>query len=296
MRLTIWQELENGILGGPKSKCFSAHINGKSVEIEISQNGIRNIVINSDDGTYSDILSLYYAFETLLMLFDGQFYTVTKACDGTEITISWKKREPIKYTSADYMIGSWNRLINFEEILDESIFLKWYELENELDLIHNMVLFCLSNADTPIDIKCAFMIEAYEGICELIHDKDQAFALPSVKNKESKLKKYFLSVVEKYGIDIFEKELIINKQQFAQILVNSRNRIAHIKRKQDRQYLNGEECVQFLIKLSFLYRVIIFDLLGIPVCKYYDKLKSQINRIDECKTMKTFINNLPLND
>lgn len=292
MKLTIWQKPENGILGGPKSKWFSAYINEKNFDIEISQNSFRIIKIHTDDGTYSDVLSLYYALETLLVLFDGQFYPVTKADDGTEITTSWKKRIPIKHTSADYMMGAWNRLIDFEEILDESILLKWYELEKELDLIHNMVLFCLSNADAPIDIKCAFMIEAYEGICELIHARDQSFILPSVKGKESKLKKYFLSVAEKYGFDIFGKELTVDKERFAQILVNTRNRIAHIKRKQDRQYLNGEECVQFMIKLSLLYRVVIFNLLGIPVCKYYKGLNSQVKRIDECNIMREFISTL----
>ena len=116
--------------------------------------------------------------------------------------------------------------------------------------------------------------------------------LESFVKGESKLKCYLIALFEKFGAIIFGEELAINKNTFAQILVNSRNRIAHISSKQDRVFLNGEECVMYLKKLSLLYRIIIFDHLEIPEELYKDKLSSAITSIDKNKTMTEFFGKL----
>lgn len=72
-----------------------------------------------------------------------------------------------------------------------------------------------------------------------------------------------------------------NKEQFAKILVDSRNRIAHIKSKQERRYLNGEESVLYLSKLSLLYRVILFDLLGMIEESYKGKLCRRTDALNQ---------------
>lgn len=64
------------------------------------------------------------------------------------------------------------------------------------------------------------------------------------------------------------------------ILVNSRNRIAHIKSKQNRKFLNGDESVLYLHKLSLMYRIILLDLLDIPLNRYKERLSNRIETIN----------------
>lgn len=283
---------ENGFLGGPKTKAFAVSINDMGYEVTIDQLGQREITISSSSDNYDNLLSVYYNLETLLMLFDGQFYPVIKAFDGADITNSWNKRSLPCYSSADFMIGVSNRLLDFDEVLDESLFKKWCSLRSELDIVHNMVLYCLSSVEMPKDMQCAFMTEAFEGLCELINNRNPLFELPRVPPKESKLKHYFLAVADKYDTEIFVKEFSQNKDGFAQILVDSRNRIAHIKSKQKRRYLDGRESVMLIVKLSLLYRIALFDLLGIPTGKYNNALLSRVQAVNDHPVMKKFQSSL----
>lgn len=98
--------------------------------------------------------------------------------------------------------------------------------------------------------------------------------------------------MEKYDPFIFSEELSRNKNGFVQTLVNSRNRIAHIKTKDDRQFLDGGESVMYLVKLSFLYRVVLLNLLGVPENQYIESLKSGVQIINDNNIIKAFLSNL----
>ena len=291
MELTITQMPDRGFLGGPKEASFSGSISGASYDITVSQLLRREIKVITH-GSYEDCLSVYNTIETLLMVIDGQFYPTIKAYDGADITESWNKRRIASYCSADFMIGQDNCLLSFDDVLGSDLFQKWHSIKEELQLIHKMVLYCLSSTDIPVDMKCAFMVEAFLGVAELISTRDSSFILPHVPKKESKLKYYFMAVGDKYGAKIFSEEFSRNKNAFATILVNSRNRIAHIKSKQGKRYLNGPESVMYLMKLSLLYRVVILDLIDIPKEKYEHALLSQIQRINAHETMTAFLNTL----
>lgn len=288
MKLVIKQKPENGILGGPKSIVLSVHLNNADYQLAIDQGVERMITIITSSSDYRNMLTAYYTLKTLLMLFDGQFYPVITAYDGADVTQAWKERSLPSYTSADYMIGAWNKLLDFEKVLTVDRFLKWYSIKNELDMVYNMMLYCLSNVKMPVDVKCAFMVESCKGLHELAQSKN-----PDFTNKAS-LKKSISEVANRYGIDIFEKELGCNEKRFIEILADSRNKIAHIKSRQDETYLDGNECIIYLKKLSFLYRVLLFDLLDIPKSLYYDKLLSQVHLLDEQETTKRFLDNINL--
>lgn len=83
-----------------------------------------------------------------------------------------------------------------------------------------------------------------------------------------------------YGQEIFRGEYQKDLEGFVQILVNSRNRIAHIKSKQNRKFLNGDESVLYLHKLSLMYRIILLDLLDIPLNRYKERLSNRIETIN----------------
>lgn len=292
MNLSITQQPINGILGGPKHKGFAVSVNNTAYNISIDQQCQREVSISSPAGKYEDATSIYYSLVTLLMLFDGHFYPVVNAYDGTDITESWNKRALPSYSSADFMLGTGNKLIEFDQILDAQLLQNWCALKKELDLVHNMVLYCLSSVEMPKDMQVAFMTEAFKGVCELIHVRNPNFALPLNSKNKLELKAAFLAVVDQYGLDIFKEELSRNKEGFAQVLVNSRNRIAHIKSRQNKRVLDGGESVMYLMKLSLMYRIVLFDLLGISKSVYDAALSSRVQTINNHKIMKAFLNSL----
>ena len=75
---------------------------------------------------------------------------------------------------------------------------------------------------------------------------------PSLKpgDQTTTLKMCIDAVISKYGQDIFDEEYNVNKDKFLQTLVNTRNRIMHIKRNQlTDKFLSGSESILYLMKL-----------------------------------------------
>ena len=275
----------NGILGGPFEKTITAYIGQQHslAEISIEQFGERIITVHTvEDASIYDLHHLYFDLKRLIMLMDGQFYPITSVTqDGVEITTSIQKKLLPNYFSADFMIGENNRLINFDEVLSETLFSNWCLIQEELDIVHNTALYCLSRVEMPVDMKCAFLIEAFIGVGEIIQSKKSEFVLPKRKNREeSQLGLDLKYIISHYGQEIFRGEYQKDLEGFVQILVNSRNRIAHIKSKQNRKFLNGDESVLYLHKLSLMYRIILLDLLDIPLNRYKERFSNRIETIN----------------
>ena len=292
MRLVVRKYVENGALSGPKSVRFEYNYNNSIYIIQIEQCRIRKIIIEPVGPiSYKDALHVYYCLEDLLELFDGQFFALFDAFEEseekrTDITNAWSQRELSCYESADFMIGSGNVFIDFSKILNSELLTEWDMLSVELDIIHKMFLYCTSSIKMPVDIKCALLVEVFEGMMELLLDRKIITKKPTIKKGESKLEKYLVALMNRYGRDIFKHEYDCTEQQIeklAHILVCSLNRIAHIRRNDERRYLLKEENIIYLQKLSVLYRVIIFDVLGIPRDVYLNKTLKKVKSIDDRK-------------
>ena len=89
------------------------------------------------------------------------------------------------------------------------------------------------------------------------------------------------ALIQKFGRDIFESELSNNYDQFLSMLVNSRVRVMHIKRKQNRLHFNGTESILYCLKMSLLYRKIMFEILGISENTYRDNLLKRVSELNE---------------
>lgn len=294
MKLTVTQKPKNGVFGGPKTLKFSMHYGDVNYDLSIEQCVQRTITIASQSQvTYPDILKVYYSLETLLMILEGRFYPVVSAFeDGIEITHSWQRRTLPSYKSADFMIGCGNVLAGFETVVNSERLLKWISLREELDIIHNMVLYYLSSVQMPKDMQCAFMTEAFEGLSELVSKRKPEIVFNQAKKGESQLKINLLTFITNYGALIFQEEAKNDARILAQILVDSRNRIAHIKSRQGRVYLDGAESVIYLKKMSLMYRIVLIDLLEIDESVYLTRLSSQVKLINEHDTMKKFLQKL----
>lgn len=294
MKLIITQKPENGVLGGPKELTFSVNYGNANYEVSIEQYVQRTIIIASENkAAYSDLLEVYYSLETLLMLFDGQFYPVVSVFeDSVEITHSWKERALPSYSSADFMQGSGNVLVDFETGVNAERLLKWISLREELDIIHKMVLYCLSSVKMPKDVQCAFMIEAFKGMSTLIEKERHQVKFQRDRYGHAFLKPALLYFLKEYGKPVFEEETNRNLDEFAQILTNSRNRIAHIKSEQDEVYLTDGEYVFYLMKLSLMYRIVIFDILGVHSEVYENRLITRVQSINNHSVVKNFMQKL----
>ena len=283
MNLTIIQAPDNGILGGPFQKEFIVTDGGIDYTVSVEQMGVCKIEILSDAPCDTkSVLSIYYRMVSLLMLFDGEFYSIIEAReDGVDITASMRKRELASYKSADFMRGAENALLNPFQPLSARLLDTWHILENDLDMVHKMFLYCVSSVEMPVDMKCAFLIETFIGLAELIASQRADFILPAVKKKESKLKKYLIAVIGRYGEEIFEAEQQCGIETLCGVFKESRNRIAHIKAKQGKLFLDGAESVLYLCKLSILYRIVLLDLLGIPHKLYESNVKNRVEVLNQ---------------
>ena len=282
--IMICERLENGILGGPHSTSFDITLDSISFTISIEQLGFRQIKISSSVCIpLNAYLTLFNSVDMLLMLMDGEFIPIIsgKLILGTEEQESdaikdWMQYRVNLFRSADFTRGSHSKFLDFDSVLTADVFDSWLDIYKELDILHQMVLYSMADTGLPIDCKCAFLIESFEALAELVESKNQNYVLPTVKKGESKLGKRLASIIELYGTDIFARESAVSRDNLVMILVNSRNRIAHIKSKQGKNFINGAESVLYAVKLSYLYRTVLLNLLGIDYSLFSSKLKESV--------------------
>lgn len=281
---------EKVILDGPHQVEFVTENN--QFKIEIEQFGYRKITITSDEEvSVYDLYAMLTKIERLLMLFDGVFLPLTKLeflnSENTDEgkLMSYKTNLLAKrlsyFSSAEFCRYDIDKLIDFETVLTQKLFADWEILLEELDVVHQMYLYSLSDSKITVDIKGAFLIELAEPLIEIVKKYTNFYASLSLGNRGVSLKMCIDALITKYGTDIFSKELKSCYDEVLSAMVNSRVRIMHIKREQRGSYFNGKESLLYISKMSFLYRRVLFDILNIEETKYKERLKKSINVMDE---------------
>ena len=285
--------LEGGLLGSHDSITINHRAFECDYTISISQNGIRTIEVKTMAPTKAQYLwMVLHDVIRLCMLFDGQFlqlesgvfYLNEEKTDWSdELVKEYCRRTLPFYTSADFTRGSTNSFICALDVLSDDVLARWIDIESELEIVHPMVLYGMSNLGVPVDLKAAILIETFEPLFELIKQKHPEFSLAPEQpkpngGKDSKLRRILESTIQKYGLDIFEKEIKKDIHSFCQVLVNSRNRMFHIKTWSEKLILSGTEAVLYAAKMSILYRRILLDLLGINYALYEEKVEEITNK------------------
>ncbi len=280
-----------GILGSSNPLEISYALDGVDISIKIEQMGIRTVsLIPATPLPMAHLWDFYGKFEKLLVLLDGRFLIVEKVeftgadCSETEYVayaseclkrrLAYCKTDPA-YCYSDHCFLPFDIAIT-TEILDN-----WLALHEELDIAHQVALYNIADTGVTHDVKCVNYIECLEPLTEIINEYEYFF--PSLKPSErtTTLKMCIDAVISKYGADIFSKEYIANKERFLQVLVNTRNRIMHIKRNQPKdKYLSGTESILYLVKLCHLYRVVLLSILGIEYSCYKDAVINSVKRWD----------------
>lgn len=262
----------------------------KQFHIRVEQCGTRKIMVTSDEETsVFELYKIVLRIERLLMIFDGQFHSLKEIVFLESETTSEEKLKScgnhlamtrISYfVSADYCSKS--KLFDFDSVLTSELFDKWEDLLEELDVVHQMYLYALCDCGITVDVKCAFIIELCEPLIEIIKAHTDLF--DSLKpGKGTTLKVCLSKIIDKYGKDIFKNELLPEiYEDFLQAMKNSRVRIMHIKREQKGIFFDGKESVLYIIKMSLLYRKIMFEMLDIDSSIYKDELIQYVKRIEK---------------
>lgn len=286
--------LQKGILSlVPFHRNFDFQYEGHKIQIAVDQgtnhDSQRMIRLSVNDSiTIKKLWACFHHVDKLLMVLEGYFYeieTISFQGDtdtGSEYTgISQellKRRLPCYKTDSAYRYKD-HSFVDLERGFTKEMLSSWITLERELDIVHQIVLYSTANTGITRDVKCAYLIECFEPITEIVNAYD--FFFPSLRpgDRNTTLKMCIDAVISKYGKDVFEKEYACNKERFLQTLVNSRNRIMHIKRNQPAgKYLSGTESVLYAVKLMHLYRIVLLSLMGVH---YDDYSRAVVESIKE---------------
>lgn len=278
------------LLGGPHVVDFDT-IGDQKFHIKIEQCGVRVIVITSDtDVPAFDLYAILTRLERLLMLLDGVFIPLSEIKLAESDTVAEKQLTSFQnnlikgrlsyFSSTDFCNYKVDKLLEFDTILTAELYSKWETLLVELDLVHQVYLYFLSNSKMTEDVKCAFLIELAEPLIEVVKEHTKFFSSLAPGPRGASLKNCLNALITKYGADIFSSELSSDYERFLSAMVNSRVRIMHIKREQKGVFFNGKESVLYLLKMNLLYRRIMFEVLGIDEANYKNSLLKCVSRLD----------------
>ena len=186
------------MLDGPHAVGFDIE-KDKAFHIDVEQCGIRKISITSDvDVSVFDLYALFSRIERLLMLFDGAFISLSEIQLSKSDTVDEKilhsceehfmKGRLSYFMSADFCNYSIEKMLGFDSIITADLYCKWENLLDELDVVHQMYLYSLSNSGMTVDIKCAFLIELAEPLVEIVkkHTNFYASLIPGARGTSLK--------------------------------------------------------------------------------------------------------------
>ena len=292
MELKIIQTNDNGMFGGPYLNDFEYVYNNTNYRVKIEQNIKREILIGTDKVVKcSELFEMESLIEQLLFVFDGRFYPIesAKMIDKMENPTIYQNKvdgyfddRPPIYQSIDICRYRLMKLVNFKDIDLSNALLEWARVSDELDIAFNMLLYCLSDIHMPVDCKISSMIEMIKPFGEIMEKSNDSFQIERIggKNKLT-LKTALAAVINTFGAEIFSKEINGDFKEFLDMLVNTRNKISHVKSLQNKKCLDGVQCAFYIAKLSLIYRKMIFILIGIDMELYNENIIKAVNAWDK---------------
>ena len=291
MELKIVQTNDNGMFGGTYLNDFEYVYNDTNYRVKIKQNIKREILIGTDKVVKrSELFEMESLIEQLLFVFDGRFYPIesAKMIDKMENPTIYQNKvdgyfdnRPPIYQSIDICRYRLMELVNFKDIDLSNALLEWARVSDELDIAFNMLLYCLSDIHMPIDCKISSMIEMAKPFGEIMKKNNDSFQIERTSDKNKlTLKTALAAVINTFGTEIFRKEINGNFKEFLDMMVNTRNKISHVKSLR-KKCLDGVQCAFYIAKLSLIYRKMIFILIGIDTELYNENIIKAVNAWDK---------------
>ena len=116
--------------------------------INIEQSGVRKIQIVSNKKIFiSDLLNCFNILDKLIMLVEGVFIPVKSIVayngdkDVTELPEVQKFIENRIISTSNNIFKNNSKFCNWYDVIDENVFINWKKLLDELDIIHQVVLY-----------------------------------------------------------------------------------------------------------------------------------------------------------
>lgn len=260
--------------------------------IEIKQGPQRTIELLPEDPLYwGRLVALLSQVERLLMIFDGRFIPL---CDmrfsgaanadlSAESDCAAARTHAMKQRLSYFQTANWMlrnaRLVDIRYVPMSELFATWQELLDELEIVNQIYLYAISDNGMPRDVSLAFVVEMAESLVELLKVKG---CCSDFEQCGKTLVNCLSALIRNYGNVIFEREREEGKlEALVRRLKNARVQVMHIKRNwENGKRLDGAHCVLYINKLSLLYRVILFDLLGVDKSTYEKELEAIAGRLD----------------
>lgn len=296
--------LERGFLSSPHLAAFDLSFNlkapyeenpsAKSCVVSISQGPKRTITIDAEQYLYwSEFLIPLGQVEKLLMLFDGAFVPLTSlefsdpesSLCSTGNSKSMREQALGKrlsyFHSSDYM-SIQAKLLEFDTVITSDLFKKWQRLLDELEIIHQVYLYAVSDNGLPCDMSLAFVVEMAESLTELLNSERGMFReLYSHGVRGAHLALCVKALICSYGQIVFASEMDA-VDSLSDRLKNARVQVMHIKRRWgSEKCFDGGHCLLYIRKLSLMYRLVLLDLLGIERDLYENRARAITKRLDD---------------
>ena len=227
-------------------------------------------------------------------LFDGAFYLMKK-CKADENEIS----EIIRSVELGYFQSA-RSMHKIQLELDDKeykrYFLKWLKLQNKLGIINQMALFANCVNGIPADLRMSMLVECYEALGRKLERSHILSVIPesntlrnvnctncgrtcpiTIRGKKT-LASYVNALISKYGKPIFSLEFRRRKSLISHI-IKTRNKVFHVNSKQ-KKVLNGEQCGFYVVKLDWMFRYIVWLLMGYDQVKLDAAVSNEVHKFE----------------
>lgn len=282
--IKIIQRFNNGILSGT----YKTEFQYNDILINIQQSGLRQTILLNENNNIQELFNLFNSIDRFMQIFDGKFIPIQSivAIDEQENEIAIYQEDIKKFlnsrlsyfSSEDIYLENHSKLCEPIKYFNENMLKTWLNLQTELDIIHQSMLYFTCDNHMPIDIRLAHIIETFEPLSEFISEIDKSYIpRPLPPDKKVNLKSHIDSIICKYGKKIFDLEYSVDKEKFLQLVVNTRVRIMHTKRKFQKPYIKGSVLLMYCGKFVVLYRKILLTLLGVNEKDFIINLNNDID-------------------
>lgn len=290
MEIIVIQKNDDGLFGGPLCNDFKYTYSGVTYRVRIKQQGNRELRIAIDTVIEcKELFSMFTFIEHLLFLFDGRFFPIEKAevIDERENPLFYEQQVEQYfsnriniYNSMDICKYEFMKLINFNEINLRNALIEWSLIDEELDIAYPMFMYCLTDNKMPVDCKIASFIEIAKPLCEIVEKENNNYFTQKNRSRKLDLRTALKVLIDEYGKEIFKTEISNDYCGFLDLLVNTRNKISHVKTFRNKKCLDGVQCAFYIAKLSIMYRTIIYSLINIDRNIYIGRVTQAINKWD----------------
>jgi hypothetical protein len=277
IKLEAHYRLDKGFLS---ERHLEFYLRREGIKVEIDDLSIRSIRLISDSlKSFNYLYGKLVVIEELLFLFQGFFMPIISVDVFSETNKKMSESAICNIISqrphffkSEKNLGLADKICDWDCNLNESVFEKWLKVQSDLGPALQIFLYACADTGMTIDIRCAFLIEFAETMCEL-----KKLDVKEDDSLRDKLKK----LINEHGALVFGKEMHSSFSKIIRAFVKTRVSVFHVKDKKASKMLNGQESRIYLYKFSYFYRALILELLGIDKSQMETLIKNRIEQFDK---------------